>query len=439
VKASTFVDPAADPHAERRLPNVQITLVNVASDANRGACALTWASLYLLFTAFPQASIAIVPAAESETPADPPPFRHTARRYPDVVVLPPLFDGQGKATLALIWRLARSLGEILHFDRKRPSENSTLEWIRNSDLVVSVGGLSFETYGGTLRHDARFVTRVLPLLAAQRIDVPTVLVGAQIGPFNTRLGGKLFGRLAAKAATVFPRDQVSESEVRRQVADPRCIPMPDSAFALKLPAVSTTELFERHGLDASVATLALVISSALRPDEPGDAHVALFAQIATRLVESGLVTQIVIVVQHDEDRPISRQLARRLQLDARCVVDDDLDPGQLSSLYGACRMVISSRLHAVILAMLAGVPAISLAAEVTFKEHAVLDLLGLKSLCVPTRMEPAGTVQTCLDIAGELDRHRRAVVAAVSAAQERLAEVPYRLREAVASRRELVP
>jgi polysaccharide pyruvyl transferase WcaK-like protein len=418
---------------------MQIALVNVSSDTNRGACALTWASLDFLFSAFPRASIAIVPVAESETPADPPPFRHTMRRYPDVAILSPLFVGQGRTTLVLIWRLARSLSEILRFGRKRRNHNSTLEWIRNSDLVVSVGGVNFETCGGTLRHDARFVTRVLPLLAAQKIDVPTVFVGAQVGPFKTWLGGRLFGRLAAKAAMVFPRDRVSESEVRRQVVHPRCILMPDSAFALKLPAAGISKPFERRGLDAGVATLALVITSTLRPDEIREAHVSLFAQIATRFVGSGLVTQVVIVVQHDEDRPISRQLARRLQLDARYIVDDDLDPGQLSSLYGACRMVISSRLHAVILAMLAGVPAISLAPEFTFKEHAVLDMLGLKSLCVPTRMGPIDATRICLDITGELDQHRHAVAAAVSAAQQQLAEVPYRLREAVASGRVFVP
>lgn len=426
------------PHPERKLPKVQIALVNVASDANRGACALTWASLDLLFGAFPQASIAIVPAAESETLADPPPFRHTERRYPGVAILSPLFDGQGRPALVLIWRLARSLSGILRFDRRRPNRNSTLEWIRNSDLVVSVGGVTFETYGGTLRHDARFLARVLPLLAARKIDIPAVFVGAQIGPFNTWFGGRLFGWLAAKAAMMFPRERVSEAEVRRHVADPRCILLPDSAFALKLPAVGISELFEKRGLDAGVATLALVISSALGPDESGDAHVALFAQIVAGLVASGRFPQIVIVVQHDEDRPGSHQLARRLQLDARCVIDDDLDPAQLTSLYGACRMVISSRMHAVILAMLAGVPAISLAPEVTFKEHAVLDMLELTSLCVPTRMGPVDTARFCLDIAGELDRHGRAVVAAVAAAQEQLAEVPHRLREAVASRRGFV-
>jgi polysaccharide pyruvyl transferase WcaK-like protein len=421
------------------LPNTQIALVNVSSDANRGACALTWASLQLLSAAFPEASIAIVPIAETGTPADPPPFRHTARRYPDVKILPPLFDGQGKPVPILVGRLARSLAEILRLDRKRRSRNSTLEWIRNSDLVVSVGGVVFETCGGTFRHDARFVVRLLPLLAASKIDVPTVLVGAQIGPFETRLGSRLFAQLAAKAAMMFPRDRLSEALVRKHVARPRCVLMPDSALVLKLPATGIHELLETHGLDAGAAILALVISSALRSDEPREAHVALFCQIATRLVEAGLVNQVIIVVQHDEDRSISRQLASRLQLDARCVVDDDLDPGQLSNLYGACRMIISSRLHAVILAMLGGAPAVSLAPEVTFKEQAVLELLDLKPLCVPTRIGPVDAVQLCMNIAGELDQHRHNVTAAVSTARERLAEIPQRLREAVASRRQFVP
>jgi polysaccharide pyruvyl transferase WcaK-like protein len=223
------------------------------------------------------------------------------------------------------------------------------------------------------------------------------------------------------------------------VARDNCVLMPDSAFVLKLPAVAINEVFARHGLAPDAATLALVISCTLRPDESEDAHVAVFGEIARRLVASGEVSQIIIVVQEDTDRRISRKLADELRLDIRCLIDDDLEPGELSSLYGACRMVVSSRLHGVILAMLAGVPAISLAPEVWFKEHAVLDLLGLSALCVPTRLGPAAAAQQCLEIAGDLDGHRRAVVAAVAAAQAQLSEMPRHLREAAGSRRELVP
>jgi len=408
---------------------MQIVLVNVSPDSNKGACALTWASLDLVFKAFPRASVAIVPIAM--TPPDSAPFRHTMRRYPNVEILPPLFDGEGKHPVALLWRLARSLGEILRFDRERPSGNRTLEWIRNCDLAVSVGGVNLHTYGGTLRDDARFLVRMLPLLAAQKIDVPSVLVGAQVGPFDTRLGVSLFRRIAAKAAAVFPRDHVSASEVQRLEPHDRSILMPDSALVLELPRTGVGELFDRRGLDANATTLALVISSALRPEERSDDHVALFVHVAKTLLESGLVTQIVVVIQSDEDRAISLELARRLQLDPRFLIDDDLCPGQLSNLYGACRMVISSRLHAVMLALLDGVPAMSLAPEVTFKEHSVLELLGLESLYLPTKMGSDRIAEICLGIASEENQHRRAVVTAVSAARAQLGEVPQYLREVV--------
>jgi polysaccharide pyruvyl transferase WcaK-like protein len=215
--------------------------------------------------------------------------------------------------------------------------------------------------------------------------------------------------------------------------------MPDSAFALKLPAADANKVFARHGLDSGAATLALVISCTLRPDESEDAHVAVFAEAARRLVASGKVSETIIVVQEDTDRRISRKLADELRLDIRNLIDDDLEPGELSSLYGACRMVVSSRLHGVILAMLAGMPAISLAPEVWFKEHAVLDLLGLSALCVPTRLGPAAAAQKCMEIAGDLDRYRGAVAAAVTAAQAQLSEMPRHLREAAGSRRKLVP
>src|ERR1017187_9163938 len=112
-----------------------------------------------------------------------------------------------------------------------------------------------------------------------------MLLGAQVGPFDTRLGGSLFRRTAAKAAAVFPRDRVSASEVQRRLSHGRSTLLPDSAFAPEISRAGAGELFDRHGLDAIAATLALVISSALRPNEGNDAHVALFVHVARRLIE----------------------------------------------------------------------------------------------------------------------------------------------------------
>jgi polysaccharide pyruvyl transferase WcaK-like protein len=280
------------------------------------------------------------------------------------------------------------------------------------------------------------VIRVLPLLAAQKIDVPTVLLGAQIGPFGTRLGRWLFRRIAAKSAAVFPRDRTSASELRDPDTQSRSILLPDSALALTVSSMTAAgNPWGRRGVDIEAPTLALVISSALRANEQREDHVALFAHLARLLLASGVVRQVVVVLQTDEDGAISRDLAHSLALDPRFLLDDDLDPDQLSGVYGACRMVISSRLHAVLLSLLAGVPAISLAPEVTFKERAVLALLGLETLWIPSTTHPDRAGEKCLHIASEDQHHRRAVVSAVSAARAQWDEVPHKLRGIVAEAR----
>jgi polysaccharide pyruvyl transferase WcaK-like protein len=419
---------------------MRIALVNVWPDSNKGACALTWASLELVLATFPGASVALVPTAVS--PPDPVPFRHTAPRYPGVTILPALSDGEGLAAAAQLWRLAGTMLKIFRFAGDRPHENPTLEWLRTCDLVVSVGGVNFHSALGTLRDDPQLLIRSLPLLAAQRIGVPVVLVGAQIGPFKTRPGRWLVRRIAAKSAAVFPRDHTSEGELRG-IEPLRSILFPDSAFALTVPRAGAQELFARRGLDSAAPTLALVISSALRASEGRDAHVALFARLSARLAESGVVRQTIVVLQTDEDLEISRELVQKLGLEARFFIDEDLDPDQLSNLYGSCRMVVSSRLHAVLFSLLAGVPAVSLAPEVTFKERAVLKILGLESLWVPSSAGAERAAEKCLEIVAQERSHRTAVEQAVSAARAQWDEVPQLLRklvlEARRQREESVP
>ncbi len=428
------------PNSRSRRPSIllipkpygkRIAIVNVASDDNRGACALTWASIEFVLEAFQDASIAIIPVAETPPSADP--FRHTRRRYPDVKILPPLFDGRGRTVIPLLGLLARSIRKVLAFDLEHVNPDPTLEWLRNCDLVVSVGGVTFETLHGTFRDDARLLIRCLPLLAAKKIDLDAILVGAQVGPFNTVIGRRLFGRIESAAAAVFPRDRVSAAEARL-AGGARQIVLPDSALSLVLPLEVPFRLLAEHGIDPASSILALVISSALRPEETRRSHVLLLAQVAAKLLASGFVNEILVVVQADEDRAISLDLLKTLELDPRYLIAGDLNPEELSSLYSACRMVVASRLHAVILSLLAGVPAISLAPEVTFKEHSVLEIVGLESLCVPTRLGPERVSEVCLAVASDEELYRESIVTAVAAARAALKEVPHVMRETVQKR-----
>jgi polysaccharide pyruvyl transferase WcaK-like protein len=402
---------------------MRVTLANVYNDDNRGGCALTWAALDLIRAAFPGADIAVIPIATTPAPAAP--FRHTARRYPEVEILPPLFDGRGRSAPLLAANLARRVVDVV-----RSSRVPALAAIRDSDLVVSCGGVILHTTEGGIGGDARLLIRTLPLLAAQRMGVPVVLLGAQVGPLKTKLGAALLRKIIGKSETLFVRDNISAAEAQRLAPGARIARVPDTAFSLRVPTIGMSHVFDRRGLRPDVPTLALVITSEIAAEEPIDLRAALLAGAARALLDSGLIGQVLVVVQVEQDRDASRRLAALLGLGADMIVDEDLDPVQLASLYSACRLVVSSRLHAVILSLVGGTPAVSVAAAVTFKEQAVLDVVGLGDLCVASDRGAQAVGETSLRVARNHDAVRKRAAAAIEDARRIFARLPDALREA---------
>jgi polysaccharide pyruvyl transferase WcaK-like protein len=276
--------------------------------------------------------------------------------------------------------------------------------------------------------------RLLPLLEARASRRPTVLLGAQVGPFRTESGRFLLRRCLRPSDGVVARDAISMSEVHPVVPPAHTLLAADSAFALALERVDIRPVLARRGLDPARPMLALVMSTELRDDESDESHADLLASAARHLLAAGLITQIVIVIQADSDRDAGRRLATLLGLGPDSIVDEDLDPAHLMSLYAVCRIVVSSRLHGVILSLLAGTPAVSAAPEVTFKERAVLDVLGLADLCVPTRDGPGRLSAACARLASDSVTHSRRVDLAVRSAQRTLhTTVPAFLRSALLS------
>ena len=409
---------------------MRIVLTNVHNDDNRGSCALTWAALDMLLKAFPHARIGIEPIAALRNQvagvARANPFRHTNRRYPGIDVLPPLFEGRGRMALIRAGLLAWRTAKVFQLNVLRSEKHPTLEWIRNSDLAVSRGGLIFHTIPPNLRGDVGFLIRMLGVLAAQQFGVPVALLGMHAGPFRTFAGNRLFRRIAGESALALPRDAISSAQIERIAGRSRRLQLPDSVFGLMLPVVDISHVFSSRGLRQELATLALVVSSELT--ESDGFHVARLANAAMALREAGLIDQILIVVQAERDRDISRLLASLLSASPAIVVDEDLDPAQLVAVYAACRMVLSSRLHSVILSFLGGTPAVSVATGLSFKEEAVMSLVGLGDLCAPVNHDHRTLVDLCTRVCRTHAAIRERVASAVASARQSLSMVPDLLR-----------
>ncbi|MCU1348289.1 MAG: hypothetical protein JWO56_1319, partial [Acidobacteria bacterium] len=285
---------------------MQISLVNVADDNNRGSCALTWAAIDLLRLTFPEAGLTIIPLAAA--PAPPAAFRHTARRFPDVRFVAPISAGRQQTDFGRGIRLLHKSVAALRV--RADSNGGPDDWlsaIRRSDLVVARGGLSIHAYYNSIRGDLGFVERMSPLLAARRLRRPIVLLGAQIGPFTT-VPRFLFRRIASDASAV-ARDTVSMATLLDFVPASRVLLAPDTVFAMVDEQTDVTQVFTSRGLDPTRPTLALVVTSTLRREESVAQHVALFAPAVRAMRDAGSVAQVIVVVQAAEDRAASWQLA----------------------------------------------------------------------------------------------------------------------------------
>jgi polysaccharide pyruvyl transferase WcaK-like protein len=397
---------------------MKIVLVNVHSDNNRGSCALTWAALDLVRRSFPDAQVTIVPLFLNAPVSRA--FRHTIRRYPEVAFVQPPFDGANTADAVRLAKLARLLSDVYRQGNENDG-NESRGWIRaisEADLVVVRGGVTLHNSEGTIRGDLRFLIRLLPLLSAAARRKPIVMLGAQTGPFPTVLSKRAIRHVFRATSAVLARDAVSASEALNVVPPERVALAADVAFSL-VPEAADPSLFTRHGLDPSLPTLALVIGSELRKEEVASSHASVLAAAANALIAEGLISQVMIVVQADEDRAASLRLAALLGPGAR-VVDEDLNPMELASLYAGCRMLVSSRLHAVILSLISGTPAVSIAPGVTFKERAVLGVLGLEDLCVPSTAPAEQVVDTCIRIAADHAELAGVIDARVRAARAKI-------------------
>jgi polysaccharide pyruvyl transferase WcaK-like protein len=102
------------------------------------------------------------------------------------------------------------------------------------------------------------------------------------------------------------------------------------------------------------------------------------------MLDAGHIEHVLVVLQAsgptpiENDRAISAELLALLPEGRASYVGDDLTAGELAALYGECRLVVTVRLHAAILAMVGGAPAYAIS-YFTAKTAGVMRRAGLPS------------------------------------------------------------
>jgi colanic acid/amylovoran biosynthesis protein len=277
-----------------------------------------------------------------------------------------------RRTALAVWLLGRAprLAERL-FDA---NGRAHLDQMRAADAVLATGGTYFVEH-----YPIR--TRAHELMAAHALGRPVYLLTQSLGPFLHRNNRRLMARALRGVERVFVRDERSRGNlVGLSVPEDRVVVCPDAAFAL------ADEAPRRR---AHTGPLRIAVSVRewkhfrTRPAAEGrGAYRAAVAAVVGRLAAQGAEVSFVSTCQGvaeywTDDARFARSLVDELLPDAPGIQVDGAfrSPSELVEHLRNFDLVIATRMHAAILALVAGVPVVPIAYE--FKMTELFASLGM--------------------------------------------------------------
>jgi polysaccharide pyruvyl transferase WcaK-like protein/O-antigen/teichoic acid export membrane protein len=367
-----------------------VLCVNHWHDDNKGDSAITGAIVALVQRNWPHARIRVatlneVASADAqlqlrhlladaaiEEESSFTPTESASRRTP--------FPGRFATALRWLARLAPFGLEVLSGAPRR----STRRRLESADLLVTIGGSSIydDPDVAAPLSLARLLCILYPIWAAGRVGTPVVLAGHTLGPFPRR-SGRLLARWMLRRVDITVLREQTSLEVAQRLRLKSVRVRPDLAFATAAQRTERVTSALARLPEGTDAPLALVIRQHPHAGSQADLRVAgVFAQVAREAVADGLINSVLVVVQCmgptaiEDDRALSEQLCWMLEEDVpTTLVAEDLTVGELAALYGACRVVLTVRLHAAILALSQATPAYSVA-YMTRKTEGVMQAAG---------------------------------------------------------------
>ncbi len=274
------------------------------------------------------------------------------------------FDAIIAGTVAPVWGAPGA--RRVHPWKLMPTP-AAMRLIRRSDgLVISGGGLVNDYWPVVI---PRYLAWVL---AARLMGRPVVWAGVGVGPVR-RAPWRILGGLAfALSTSVLVRDRASELAARGLLPAAVVAVAADPAFAMEVPP--------RAGGSG--------VGFIVRSPAPGDEiHlerlVDSLASVVLALHARG--EQVEILTMHaSEDGAMTAALYAALSDEARQTVAMrplPPDPHQAAVALGAYKVLVSSRMHGLILGALVGVPSVAIVVDA--KVAAAADLLGLSDVAIP--------------------------------------------------------
>ncbi len=272
-------------------------------------------------------------------------------------------------------------------------------------LIVGGGGFIYDYDARISAHNflhgdpSLFYPHYRAILVAHSLGLPILVYGVGVGPLLTAGGRGLTRTILALASAITVRDPLSLAELR---AAGLITPRPE------LTADPAVRLSPVVGAGTTGRSVGFVARAWLRFGENWttssaayfERYLSWLAAGADHAVERWEATPVFIPLQrrYDDDRAIEERIIARMRHGARArIADDPPDHLALQATLGDLDALVSTRLHPLILAGVAGVPPIGVG--ISPKIRAFLDSLGLAHLALSPWIARDGDLNAALDLA----------------------------------------
>ena len=298
-----------------------------------------------------------------------------------------------KAMLILV--LVRPLGNkiklILNLE-----ERKALEAILDADIIISKGGSFLYSQKG-LRGLFFFVRILYPFMLGQVLRKSTIILVQSIGPLENRIA-KLLGKIVMNRINVIlVREELSLVVLSKMsVTRPYIRLTADSAFALPNPTKQLgVRILESFGVPMQKTLLGITVRSLVFQDNISKAETRLLYKNylksmadAVNVILDEYESFVVLMPQVpgpqdlENDIIVSREILKFIKRKDRVVIIEyDMSPDEIKSVYGNMDLFIGTRLHSCIFALCMNVPTISISYMGT-KTHGIMKMLGLSEYVV---------------------------------------------------------
>ena len=296
-----------------------------------------------------------------------------------------------------------------------------------ADLVLAGGGQLDAVWGGAFGQPYALARWAW---IARRAHVPFAFLSVGYGGAPTRLSRLLLRYAVSRAAYCSVRDTGSQALTRQLGVKAELPVVPDLAFGLRAGSPLHPR---RPGFDIGISPMTY-----LRPGSwPNENRVEYqrYVTLWTDLVRDRVARgdRVHLFVSDPGDMDAVRDVWARLDETARagCSVADTTTPNALLELFRRLDVIISSRLHGVLLAIVAGRPVLALSHE--RKVRAVMSDAGVSPFCADLSTATMEQItERLVDLTDQLDtcvrRLRRYVTLARAAVRQQEELLPRLLR-----------